>query len=207
MENQEFAPMSDDTLKPSPFGYDYGGETFTVAKASRRLAEAGFPSDLMAMSLRRFNKHGLVHTSSRKGEGKLAAHLFGLHDLVVAKILQELTDIGIADLTTLQAASLAFYSWQDDRPARFAMPVVEAMIDVSEGKWPTFTLSIWRHSQTGERRVVGEVRTDLLTGPQERDFVSVEQQMGESGWRIRSSIVLELPPLIMLVLTPREKTN
>lgn len=197
--------MSDE-LPLSPFAYDVPGQLFTVAEGSRRLAEPGSPSDSVAMQLRRWTNQGILYAN---GIGPRGARLFALHDLVVAKVLGELTHLGIADVSTLRAASLGLYFANPDSRAPHAVwdAIISArdFLSGDKSRWPTFHLEVWL-SPDGKRRVVAGVQEILASGGRMVRTPEVEKMLAE-GWVVRSMLSIELQPLIMLVFTPREQMN
>ena len=196
----------DDELKPSPLAYDYEGPGYSSGQMASRLAEPGITPDYLRGQIRRWNSKGQVHANgNRRGTGPRAAHLFAIYDLPVAKILSDLTDLGISDDDVINAASLACYSALP-RGGQAQHAIIDAILAWRKLKaWPTLSVDLWRHSQTGERRVTATIHLDLLH--EKPKLADVAVAMSASGWTAKASIMLELPPIFERVFADREKLN
>ena len=192
-----------------------------VSEAAELIADAGLPRETAATQIRRYAQLGYLLVRGHRRSGPTAANLFGPTELVTAKLLSTLTDLGIADRATLaavatelrpaarvrpgrdalSAAALGMVAWQRGLQEPTAPDPASAAIigTLRHGQDWEFRLDLLRGERTGERRVQAIVY-DAAGGP---------PPAGGGGGpdaevlTPRASVTIPLSPLIRRIFAAR----
>jgi hypothetical protein len=140
-----------------------------IGELAARLTEPGLPPAPIATQLRNYAQRNLIHSFGvEKGSGRTAYRLYREDQWLSAKVLGLLTEAGYADLSVLNAASLALNAWPIDSKALNAPEKVVAWMENPPARSPaqwviddfrkgingwTFDLVVFRHFETGDRQV------------------------------------------------------
>ena len=88
-----------------------------IGELAARLTEPGLPPAPIATQLRNYAQRNLIHSFGvEKGSGRTAYRLYREDQWLSAKVLGLLTEAGYADLSVLNAASLALNGRAPRRP-------------------------------------------------------------------------------------------
>jgi hypothetical protein len=182
---------ADETKFASPiFAYQNFGPLFSVSELAQRMAEPGIPNGTIESQLRRWAQQGLIIPREKRGSGRTASNLFDCNELGIAKILSELTDLGIEDVATLRSVSECLYAGYKGGPKRtLPHPITAAIVrwHQSPQEWLTVTVDTYRHTQTGERRVVSGI-VNAMAGEQLTPEI-------DGAWHPKASVLLQANPI------------
>lgn len=157
------------------FAYPPVGPRLTIKDLARDIAAAGVPLETARARAAGFAKHRLIHV--REAGQRTSPNIYEFSDDAAAIVLSALQDGGIADHEVLQAASLALYSWSakaqfrdwiykaPDQKHLPRHPIDRAVIGLIKRESWSFSLNVWRDSQTGERIVDADLHrldTDFI---------------------------------------------
>lgn len=206
-----------------PKNESYGGPKFVpeinadvgkiqTDQAARTLAEPGFPIDRASAYFRNLMAAGLIHPYSRQPNGK-RAYYFRPDQLVVAAILNRMSDAGIAGEKQRHAASLALQSWRNEDLKRTEADIQSgALLSVprSPAMWAliqhiqgvdglNFEMLTWHNPKTGQKRFSARVRN--IDGNGTNFLVPGE------NWVRRSVFAIALDDVLAHLTRAREVEN
>ncbi len=214
-------PEAGEELLPILFAGRPPSPLFEVGEASGLISEPGLPPQTIATQIRRFAQLGWIRPRAHRRSGPTAANLFGPTEVVVAKVLSVLTDLGIADRSTLAAvasnlrpadepdpggsalaaASLGMTAWQAGHQKPTAPdPTFAAILGtLKHGQSWVFRLDLLRGERTGHRHVRAFVYDAATEPPQVVGSGSPEAE----DLVLRASVTIPLSPLILLIFATR----
>ena len=175
---------------PPIFAYPNFGPLFSVSELATRMTEPGISNGTIESQLRRWAQQGLIMPREKRGSGRTASNLFDCNELGIAKILSELTDLGIEDVATLRAVSECLYAGYVGEPKRaLPHPITAAIVRWHQNPkdWLTVSIDTYRHTQTGERKVVAGI-VNVLAGEQLSPEI-------DGAWHPKASVMIQANPL------------
>ena len=151
-----------DTIPEPLFMHEEPGDRFSVSQVADLMTR---PNNTEAAKktamaqVRNFVSQNLLQIREKRGSGRTAHNLFAPSDVIVAKVLRTLTQLGISDRETLQTASNACYFF-DGKPAFPFHPITTAIFyfykgDEERGFW-SFQLDVFTDPD-GNRRLLANL--------------------------------------------------
>ncbi len=194
---------------------------FEVSEAAQLVADPGLPRETAATQIRRFAQQGRLHVRGHRRSGPTAANLFGPTEVVAAKVLSVLTDLGIADRGTLAAvaselrpaaepdpgggtlaaASLGMAAWQagHQKPTAPNPSFAAILGTLKHGQSWVFRLDLLRGERTGQRHVRAFVYHEAEEPPQVVGSGTPEAE----DLVLRASVTIPLSPLVQRIFAAR----
>lgn len=186
-------------------------ELLTIGQMSERLTEPGFSVAQAANQLRGFAKNELIFPHFVPGNGPTAPRFYTPDMMAVAKVLSELTFMGIADLKVMGAASLSMRTWMVEeeptdwksyiasRPKGGPMADAIAAFAADGGTWD-YQLHFLQNDQTAQRTIRGYLLDSSREGIELPDPV-------KTALVPRGAVVIPLNPIFVRLFSDRAKAN
>jgi hypothetical protein len=220
-QQAEAGPEAGEELFPILFAGRPPSPLFEVAETAQLISDAGLPRETAATQIRRFAQQGWLHVRGHRRSGPTAANLFGPTEVVIAKVLSVLTDLGIADRGTLAAvaselrpatepdpgrgtlaaASLGMTAWRQGHQKPTAPdPTFAAILGMlKHGQSWDFRLDLLRDEQAGHRHVRAFVYDTATEPPQAGGSGTGEAE----NLVLRATVTIPLRPLVLRIFAAR----